>query len=253
MNLYDILDVNIDANSNVIKQAYYKLAKKYHPDKHNNDPEMTKLFININTAYDILSDQDKRRQYDKSHNNSDLISLFMKMWTSYQDGIILYSPLNEMPYIHHININLFERYSSNCITVIIDNISYDVPTFKKQHFINDNNLLIIHHIPNNKYTITNSHDLFIVKSVNLHDYIYGGILNIEMPDDSTLIFPYTSCLEKKPLFTVSNYGLYKNETEADRGDLMIYITIEGVNDILDDELDYEYRNQVKQYLQTIYT
>lgn len=58
---YKILGVSRDASSGEIKKAYYKLAHKYHPDK-GGDGEK---FKEINEAYQILSDKEKRNQYDR--------------------------------------------------------------------------------------------------------------------------------------------------------------------------------------------
>lgn len=58
---YEILGVPRDASQEEIKRAFYKLAHKYHPDK-GGDPEK---FKEINEAYQVLSDPEKRAQYDK--------------------------------------------------------------------------------------------------------------------------------------------------------------------------------------------
>lgn len=63
-NLYDILNSNITDNITIIKKNYHKLAMKYHPDK-NNSPEAEDIFKEISMAYDILSDPDKKNNYDK--------------------------------------------------------------------------------------------------------------------------------------------------------------------------------------------
>ncbi|XP_032746470.1 chaperone protein DnaJ-like [Rattus rattus] len=63
-SLYDILGVNADASADEIKRAYRKLAKKYHPDVNKSEDAETKL-KEINSAYEILSDKDKRRKYDQ--------------------------------------------------------------------------------------------------------------------------------------------------------------------------------------------
>jgi len=60
-NYYEILGVKKNATENEIKEAYYKLAHKYHPDK-GGDSEK---FKEIKEAYEILSDKEKRLQYDK--------------------------------------------------------------------------------------------------------------------------------------------------------------------------------------------
>lgn len=62
-SLYETLGVDKSASSEDIKRAYRKLARKYHPDI-NKDPNAEEKFKEINAAYEILSDEEKRRQYD---------------------------------------------------------------------------------------------------------------------------------------------------------------------------------------------
>lgn len=63
-NLYEILNVSKNATSLEIKKSYRNLALQYHPDKTNGDIEKTKKFQDMTHAYEILSDPDKRRNYD---------------------------------------------------------------------------------------------------------------------------------------------------------------------------------------------
>lgn len=53
------------ANTNQIKKAYRKLAKELHPDKNKDDPDSTKKFQDLGAAYEVLSDPEKRKTYDK--------------------------------------------------------------------------------------------------------------------------------------------------------------------------------------------
>ncbi|MDO4790924.1 MAG: DnaJ domain-containing protein [Buchananella hordeovulneris] len=62
-DFYSVLGVAKDASEKDIKSAYFKLARKYHPD-HNKDPEAEERFKAISEAYSVLSNSEDRKQYD---------------------------------------------------------------------------------------------------------------------------------------------------------------------------------------------
>ncbi len=62
---YEVLGVPKDADEATLKSAYRKLAKQYHPDMHPGDKEAEAKFKEASEAYAVLSDADKRRQYDQ--------------------------------------------------------------------------------------------------------------------------------------------------------------------------------------------
>jgi len=64
-DFYEILGVNSDASSVELKRAYRKIALKYHPDKNPDDKEAEKIFKEAAEAYGVLSDSNKRAQYDQ--------------------------------------------------------------------------------------------------------------------------------------------------------------------------------------------
>jgi DnaJ family protein A protein 2 len=66
---YNTLGVSENASNDEIKKAYRALSLKYHPDKTNGDAEKVKIFQKANEAYEILSDNDKRREYDMMKQN----------------------------------------------------------------------------------------------------------------------------------------------------------------------------------------
>src|SRR5215831_8313695 len=62
---YEVLGVPRGASAAAIKSAYRKLAKKHHPDSNKGDPKAAAKFAEINTANEILGDEDKRKQFDR--------------------------------------------------------------------------------------------------------------------------------------------------------------------------------------------
>ena len=62
---YKILGVGKNATDEEIKKAYRKLARKYHPDRNPGDKQAEERFKEISQAHDVLSDPDKRKEYDR--------------------------------------------------------------------------------------------------------------------------------------------------------------------------------------------
>jgi molecular chaperone DnaJ len=64
-DLYKVLGVDKKASADEIKKAYRKLARQYHPDRNPGDEKAEERFKEVQGAYDVLSDADKRKQYDR--------------------------------------------------------------------------------------------------------------------------------------------------------------------------------------------
>src|SRR5437879_576020 len=64
VNYYHLLEVSSIASREEIKTAYRRLVKRYHPDT-STDPDAAARFIELRTAYEVLSDPGKRQEYDE--------------------------------------------------------------------------------------------------------------------------------------------------------------------------------------------
>ena len=69
IDYYKTLGVDKNASDKDIKNAYRKLARKYHPDLNPDDAEAHKKFQQLNEANEVLSDPEKRKKYDKYGEN----------------------------------------------------------------------------------------------------------------------------------------------------------------------------------------
>ena len=68
---YEVLGVQRGASAAAIKSAYRKLAKKHHPDNNQKDPKAAERFSEVNSANEIIGDEDKRKQFDRGEIDAD--------------------------------------------------------------------------------------------------------------------------------------------------------------------------------------
>jgi DnaJ-class molecular chaperone len=69
MSYYTVLEVPKTASIDEIKKSYRKLSLKYHPDRNNGQPDMVAKFQEINEAYEVLGDEQKKEEYDMMQSN----------------------------------------------------------------------------------------------------------------------------------------------------------------------------------------
>src|ERR1700745_205927 len=71
LDLYQRLGLKRGASEAEIKKAYRSLAKQLHPDRNKDNPDAAKRFGEVTSAYDLLSDKDKRARYDRGELDED--------------------------------------------------------------------------------------------------------------------------------------------------------------------------------------
>lgn len=144
---------------------------------------------------------------------------------------------------------------------------YLVPLSEPEFHISENNHQIIIHIltgednifdNTDKFIQMNNYDLLLIKEISLYQYIYGGHILINHLDSEKINFEFASCLEKKPIFISVGKGLpintgkyllniinHNSDKKLDRGDLYIYLIIQGINPVDNSEISQEYSKSIK--------
>lgn len=90
-NYYDILGVNNRASHSEIKKSFRNLALKYHPDKNKNSEDSNHKFMQIIEAYEVLSDEIARRDYDNKTNHGMYDYASARPWIPSADFERIYS------------------------------------------------------------------------------------------------------------------------------------------------------------------
>ena len=149
MNLYDVLELNQNANEIEIKKAYHRLVKKYHPDK-NNTINTTEKFLKIQSAYEILINESTRNKYGTMQENE------KSSFNDFLDKIInnnidLKDFLN---YCNHLTNKDIEDIHDNFYHFIKNFTTEDILNLVKDYIIpkdyinNSFEYLLIHHVAN---------------------------------------------------------------------------------------------------------
>jgi curved DNA-binding protein CbpA len=192
MKLYEILGIDIDADNNMIKKAYYNMAKKYHPDK-NKNKGATVMFQKVNYAYTILSNMETRKRYNMMNINEDkrffnyimnIISKKISLNNIKQFGIILDNIVNYKSFnidikelFNNMNINdIFRLFNKEKITInelIKNHIDSEVDYF------NENQGDYYYNLPL-KYLHTNKDNIILNFKVEFKDIISKTMKKIKL-------------------------------------------------------------------------
>jgi curved DNA-binding protein CbpA len=215
MSLYKILEIEESSSIYEIKKAYKKLALKYHPDKSNKyNIDTTSKFIEIKYAYDILSDDNKRKEYNNS---------FFKKDFNYKD-------LDYNDIINNLKKIIKDEYYRKIFLIIGDKLFTTILSknnFNKNNFNFDLNLLDINinleytliEVINLKEKIINykrvTKDIFTEniipidfnqsyenegEEIRINNFCFKGDLNINININENIYFGYK--------YEILNYDLY---------------------------------------------
>jgi curved DNA-binding protein len=273
MNYYDILGVSKTASLEEIKQAYKKLAKEHHPDRGGDN----KRFSEINAAYDVLKDLQKRQEYDNSfqqrYNTSSKFSsefdefninffndLFEKTFRSYT--VHSNKDINAL-----INISLSDVFTDSTIQVNYktstgknESIEVLIPAGIKTGDVikfkelgddadsrfprgNLNIKIQVNEDPNWK---RNNNDLWQKQTVNVFDLLLGCVIIITTPEGSNVKLTIPKGSAPASVFSIPKYGIPDRVSKV-RGN--VYIQLETFVPDIDNT---QILNQLSAIQQSIY-
>lgn len=241
--------IKYDSLSKEERMQVFDLIKTYLNDI---NPKGRNFFNTILSTF-YHNNEDELRQ---DLNTFNIKNIFSKITSE----LINYSEIDEN---NNIYITLKEKYENKFKYVKIQDINKDswssyIVSLSENNFSithNDQNILIniiCNEDPN--YQIIDNCDLLYIKKISLSQYLYGGKIKIPHLSGEDILFDFDCCLEKKPIFVIENKGLLKNKHKMgiDRGNLYIYLTIEGVNSIQEDDISIEYAKTIQETLNLMF-
>lgn len=237
---YKVLGIDRNASEAEIKNAYRRLAKKYHPDV-SQETDATQKFQELQEAYSILKDPQKKSAYDNpqqrvhqhyhQHGGHDPFSSFQDIFdilrrrhgTSYRE-VKTYT----------IRLTLEEAYTGT--TRNIDGSTFRVPPgvrtgnrLSVSDFYVD--VLVLHHP---KYRRAGD-DLLITVTVNAFEAILGTELIIQHIDGTQLKSKIPAGIQHGQVLRLQNKGMPNPEVAGRRGDLLIQVAVEIPTDLTDED------------------
>jgi DnaJ-class molecular chaperone len=194
MSHYDILGIQKDASESMIKKAYRELSFKNHPDR-NPSPEASVRMQEINEAYEVLSDPQKRNQYDNGSNGNPLEDIINELFKGHGQS----QPFPGVFQVHHVNmgqqrvnqvrpgqfVSMFEMMQQMHMgeNIHYEDMSRPEPldvvleiTLEQAHKGHNSPLTIEREVNNGKFNVIESEKVYVVTPPGIDN---GEIIQIE--------------------------------------------------------------------------
>lgn len=244
MDYYNLLNVGQTATVDEIKKSYRTLVKKHHPDRGGDEV----IFKQINEAYEILSDSQKRNAYDAQINfkQSNAWNLFYQNGSSFAEMFDdVYGQTAKGPDVTvRVNISLIEVYQGSVRHIETDTESFNIKIPKgitdgaklkvkgkgRPHPVNSSaprgDIIIIMQILPDSNLIVNGNDIWIDYTLPFYDMLLGGKFKIETPVNKVNITIPKNSYDGKILRIIGMGMPIYNENKY--GNMMIKLRSSGI-------------------------
>lgn len=238
MNYYNILGIQPNASAEDIKKAYRSLAAKHHPDRGGD----TAKFQEIQKAYEILSDPQKRAQYDNPHSqmggmggfNFDFggpagFNPFEEMFRQFNRGrqkiytVSVFVTLDQVARGEKHNIHVQTPEGPKIFTIDIPKGIDDGGQVRYEGLMPDGSLQIQFRIHKHPVFDRRGFDLYTTKNVNVFDIILGTKINLVDIYNNNVEINIVPKTKPGSTLRIPGHGL---EAQHARGDLYILIQAE---------------------------
>jgi curved DNA-binding protein len=258
MDYYNILGVSKTASSEEIKRAYRQKAKQHHPDMPDGDAE---TFKQINEAYEVLSNNNKRSAYDNPNAGSSFNS---------QDFSRGFNPFADTPFsdiFEQFGYRQKQRPKNRDITVAADidmedvytgkdlviqyrlqsgkveTVTVKVPAGARQgdtiryqelgddghHKFQRGDLFVKIRIRNNSQWLREGNNLITKKTINVFDLMLGCVIIIETPNKKNVKLNIPKGTKPGTMLSITGYGLPDLHNNGLRGNIVVQINTEVPN------------------------
>jgi len=236
-NYYKVLGIDESASKDEIKKAYRSLSFKYHPDKNSNSPESVAMTQKLNEAYETLSDEQKKNEYDT---RNDPKNPFVRM-SSFRNP-------NEMPFNPADLNNIFSQMFSNPF-----GMPMPIPPGVNVHMFRNGVPINVNMNPNFAGNIQKPSPIIKNLEVTMEQVMNGANLPVEIErwimESGNKIFEYENLyiniprgIDDNEIIIIRDKGNILNDEI--KGDVKIFIKIKNTTDFQRQGLDLIYNKNI---------
>lgn len=246
---YSVLEVAEDATQDDIKKSYRKLAQKHHPDKNNGDGSR---FVEIQEAYGILSDLNKKQEYDMQRKGgglgADLFGNFRSHFSDQQINEDLLRQIHEALYrqaaaqqanqqvIYRVELTLEDAYNGKTMTIDGEQVRFP-PGVKNGSRIKQNDKIYQTFIKQHPKFKRTENDLVIDVILSAVEAITGIEVNVDNIDGNKYNVKIPPGTQPAQVFRLAGKGMPILNHQNQRGDLLLRTSLVVPNNLTQEELD----------------